>query len=254
MPNIRNVHEGMTIIKDRLSCKRVLLLLDDVDERNHIDALVGNRDWFGEGSKLIITTRNKDVLNIPKVDCTYELNGMDPDQSLQLFSKHAFRRDNTLDEYVDQSKKAIDIAKGLPLALEVIGSLLSRCKKEMWDVTLKKLESVPPAEVQSKLRISYDTLDVRQRHIFLDIACLFIGHHRDIMLYFWDESDFFPEDALEVLENMSLIKIQKDNKVWMHDQLRDLGREMVRQESNMKVEKQSRVWNREQALGLPHQK
>ncbi|KAL3727502.1 hypothetical protein ACJRO7_032264 [Eucalyptus globulus] len=248
--DIRNIDEGIKTIKDRLPNKKVLLLLDDVEEKDHMDALVGKRDWFGEGSKLIITTRRKDVLCVPEVDWRYELTGLDRDLSLQLFSKHAFRRDHPLDEYINQSKRAIHIAGGLPLALEVIGALLSGKNKEMWDYTLKMLESVPHNEVQSKLKISYDALDNRQQHIFLDIACHFIGYCKDIMVYFWDASKLFPKAALEVLQNMSLIKIGKHNELWMHDQLRDLGREIVRQESKMKFEKQRRVWNPKEGLDL----
>ncbi|KAF8038698.1 hypothetical protein BT93_B1289 [Corymbia citriodora subsp. variegata] len=247
---IRNIDEGIKAIKDRLSNKRVLLLLDDVEENDHMNALVGNHDWFGKGSKLIITTRKKDVLIVPEVDCIYEVNGMDDHQSLQLFSKHAFRRDSPLNEYIDQSKRAIGIAGGLPLALEVIGSLLSRTEKKRWDYILEKLENVPPLKVQSKLKISFDSLEFRQQHIFLDIACFFIGYDKDIVVHFWEKSNFFPEEAMEVLENLSLIKIDEYNLVWMHDQLRDLGREMVRQESKMKIEKQSRAWNPQEALNL----
>ncbi|XP_056172864.1 disease resistance protein L6-like isoform X2 [Syzygium oleosum] len=248
--DIRNIDEGIKTIKDRLSNKRVLLLLDDVEEKDHMNALVGKRDWFGRGSKLIITTRKKDVLIVPEVDCTYEVNGMDDYQSLELFSKHAFRRDSPLIEYIDQSKRAIDIARGLPLALEVIGSLLSRTEKKRWDDILEKLENIPPLEVQSKLKISFDALEVQQQHMFLDIACLFIGYDKDIVVYFWEKSKFFPKETIEVLQNMSLIKIVEYNKVWMHDQLRDLGREIVRQESKMKIEKQRRVWDPKEALDL----
>ncbi|XP_048129199.1 disease resistance protein L6-like [Rhodamnia argentea] len=248
--DIKDIDGGIQTIKDRLSNKRVLLLLDDVDKGNHIDALVGKCDWLGRGSKIIITTRNKDILGFPEVDLRYELSGMDHDQSLQLFSRHAFRTDYPSYVYIDQSKRAIEIARGLPLALEVIGSLLCRTKKEKWDLTLKKLENVPHAVIQSELKISYDALDVQQQHIFLDIACLFIGYDKDILAHFWDESNFFMEDAMEVLQNMSLIKITEDNKVWMHDQVRDFGREMVREESNMKIKKQSRVWDHKEGLDL----
>ncbi|XP_048129322.1 disease resistance protein L6-like [Rhodamnia argentea] len=247
--NIKDTDQGTQTIKDRLFNKRVLILLDDVEEGNHIDALVGKRDWLGKGSKIIITTRNKDILEVPEVDCSYELSCMNPDQSLQLFSKHAFRKDYPLDGYIDQSKRVIAIAGGLPLTLEVIGSLLCRTKKEKWDLTLGKLENVPHATVQSKLRISYDALDIRQQHIFLDVACLLIGYDKDIVVHFWDESKY-PEDAMEVLQNMCLIKIAEDNKVWMHDQLGDLGRDIVRQESAMKIKKQSRVWDPNEGLDL----
>ncbi|KAF8017048.1 hypothetical protein BT93_H2301 [Corymbia citriodora subsp. variegata] len=245
---IQNIDEGIKTIKDRLSNKTVLLLLDDIEEKDQMDALVGKSDWFGEGSKIIITTRRKDL--IPDEDRMYELTGMDSDQSLQLFSKHAFRRDSPLDEYINQSKRAIKIAGGLPLALEVIGSLLSNQNKEKWDATLKMLESVPHDEVQRKLKISYDALDHRQKYIFLDIACHFIGYYKDIVVIFWDASKLFPEVALEVLQNMCLVKIEKHNQLWMHDQLRDLGREIVCRESKMKIEKQRWVWNPEEGWDL----
>ncbi|XP_056166449.1 disease resistance protein RPV1-like [Syzygium oleosum] len=175
---------------------------------------------------------------------------MDDCQSLQLFSKHAFRRESPLIEYIDQSKRAIGIARGLPLALEVIGSLLSGTEKKSWDDILEKLEKVPHVDVQSKLKISYDALELRQQHIFLDIACFFIGHDKDIVVHFWEKSKFFPKVDMEVLQNMSLIKIGEYNKVLMHDQLRDFGREMARQESKMKIEKQRRVWDPKEALDL----
>ncbi|KAF8017469.1 hypothetical protein BT93_H2594 [Corymbia citriodora subsp. variegata] len=245
-----NTDGGIEMIKDRLCGKRLLLLLDDIDRKNQLNALMGKRDWFGEGSKFIITSRNKEVLNVFGVDWTYELNCMDFDKSLQLFSKHAFRRDHPLDDYLGLSRKAVGIAGGLPLAIEVIGSLLSCNNKEKWDAILKKLEKVPHEEVSSKLKISYEALDDRQKHIFLDITCFFIGFDKETVIHMWDETELFPEEALEVLQHMSLIKIKRKNKLWMHDLLRDMGREIIRQDSNMVTKKQTRVLYADQALEL----
>lgn len=50
---------GKNIIRNRLCSKKVLVLLDDVDEHWQLEALVGERDWFGAGSTIIVTTRNK---------------------------------------------------------------------------------------------------------------------------------------------------------------------------------------------------
>ncbi|XP_030439914.2 disease resistance protein RUN1-like [Syzygium oleosum] len=183
-----NTDEGIKMIKDRLCCKRLLLLLDDVNKKNQLNALMGKCDWFGEGSKLIIT--NREVVNVIEVDCAYELNCMDYNKSLQLFSKCAFRRDCPLDDYLTHSRKAVGIAQSLPLALEVIGSSLSGSKKEKWDVILKMLEKVPHEEVSSKLKISYETLDDRQKHVFLNVACLFIECDKNIVIQM-DDSELF---------------------------------------------------------------
>ncbi|MED6138141.1 hypothetical protein PIB30_071429 [Stylosanthes scabra] len=49
-------------IRRRLGQKRVLLVLDDVDSIQQLNSLVGGIDWFGSGSRIIIT-RNEDVLD-----------------------------------------------------------------------------------------------------------------------------------------------------------------------------------------------
>ncbi|KAL3728984.1 hypothetical protein ACJRO7_033559 [Eucalyptus globulus] len=248
--DIDNVDEGTMTIEERLYSKRVLLLLDDVDKRIQLDALLGKRKWFGKGSKLIVTTRNKDVLHEPKVDWTYELPCMDFDHSLQIFSRHAFRRDCPLDEFLPYSIKAVKISGGLPLTLEVMGSLLSGKSKAQWDITLKKLETVLHVDIKNKLKISFEALDDRQKSIFLDIACFFIGFDIRIVIHMWESCELFPEEAIEVLQQMSLIKIKEDNCIWMHDQLRDLGREIIHQECAMKSEKQSRGLENVEAICL----
>ncbi|XP_039169643.1 disease resistance protein RPV1 [Eucalyptus grandis] len=134
-PKIDNIMEGKKVIRERLCSKTMLLLLDDVDEASQLDALVQKREWFRKGSKIIITTRDRGILNVPTlVDWTYELIGMDFDHSLQLFSKHAFRRDYPIEQYIFHSERAVKICGGLPLALEMggvhgIGSIEAICLK-----------------------------------------------------------------------------------------------------------------------------
>jgi hypothetical protein len=81
------------------------------------------------------------------------------------------------------------------------------------------------------LRISYEALDNSQQQIFLDIACFFIGVDKRLPFYMWDDCQFFPTNAVDVLCLRSLVKFEDDNMVRMHDQLRDLGRQIVREEN-----------------------
>ncbi|XP_056173895.1 disease resistance protein RPV1-like [Syzygium oleosum] len=243
--------EGKKVIKERLCSKMVLLLLDDVDEASQLDALVQKREWFGKGSKIIITTRDQGILNVPTlVDWTYELTSMDFDHSLQLFSKHAFRRDYPIEQYIFHSERAVNICGGLPLALEVIGSLLSGKSIEEWDATLKELEEFPHEDVQRKLMISLKALNEDQRKIFLDVACFFIGIDKRIVIYMWESCKFLPQQSLNTLQQRSLIKIREDNRLWMHDWLRDIGRNFIQQGSGKKPENQQWVWNHAQALEI----
>ncbi|XP_071724998.1 disease resistance protein L6-like [Rutidosis leptorrhynchoides] len=245
-PSINSINEGITEIKNRLSSKKVLLVLDDVDQNTQLEALVGTGDsWFGRGSKVIITTRNEEVLKY--VDFKLELTEMDFDHALQLFSRHAFRRDYPPAEYFPLSKKAVEICGRLPLALEIIGSLLAGKDKNKWNNVLEKLEAIPNKEVKSKLRISFEALETQEQEIFLDVCCFFAGFDVRIVNYMWDSCDFFSGCSLEVLEQRSLIKITKGNRLWVHDQLRDLGRDIVRERAK---EKQTRVWDHEEAIDV----
>ncbi|KAL3745587.1 hypothetical protein ACJRO7_014669 [Eucalyptus globulus] len=246
--NISNVEEGIKMIKERLCGKKVLVLLDDVDQMTHWDALIGKPAWFGLGSRIIITSRNRDIVDVSEVCYPYELMSMNFNLSLQLFCHYAFGRDYPSDDYVAFSTEVVKSTGGLPLALEAIGKLLPHRSKDVWDVILKKLKQVPLNEVKRKLKTSYDALDDWQKHIFLDIACLFTGFDRRMVLHLWKDSNLFPEEGLEVLQKMSLIKITEDNKIWMHDQLRGLGRDIVRQECNEEQEKHTRFWNHEEGL------
>ncbi|KAL3740389.1 hypothetical protein ACJRO7_021638 [Eucalyptus globulus] len=242
----RNEDEGINIISSKFKNKKVLVLLDDVDNVVQLKSLVGKRDWFSSGSRIIITTRNKRVLEEVGVDHNYEHKEMDENQSLILFSKHAFRRDSPPKEFEDLTHEAISITGGLPLSLEVFGSLLCGKDSTRWRDTIKKLKKVPHEEVQKRLRISYEALDYRQKQIFLDIACFFIDTDKTIASYMWDACDFFPGDGIEVLIFMSLIKVGDDNKLRMHDHLRDLGREIVCEENQREPWYRTRLWDYEE--------
>ncbi len=221
-------NEGVNTIKDIVYKKKVLIVLDDVDENPQLGKIAGEHSWFGSGSRIIVTTRNQHVLNLLGVDRTYEPPLMEPGPSLQLFCKHAFKRDSPPEDYYILSKNVVSTAAGLPLALERIGLSLFNMKKAVWEDTLKKLKEIPHADVQKSLRISYEGLDNSQESIFLDIACLFIGEDKRLPFCMWDDCNFFPSDGIEVLKCRSLVKIEDDKWLRMHDQLGDFGRHIVR--------------------------
>ncbi|XP_030472616.2 disease resistance protein RPV1-like [Syzygium oleosum] len=68
--------------------------------------------------------------------------------------------------------------------------------------------------------------------------------------YMWESCNFFAEAEFEVLIDKSLIKIVDHDRIWMHVQLRDLGREIVRQENIRNPEGRSRLWLHEMALDI----
>ena len=59
---IHNVDQGINVIKQRLCHKKILLVLDDVDHSSQLEKLCERCDWFGLGSRIIVTTRDHHLL------------------------------------------------------------------------------------------------------------------------------------------------------------------------------------------------
>ena len=247
---VDNVDDGINMIKRIFKNKKVFIVLDDVDDKSQFDKIVGNRGSFGSGSRIIVTTRDRHVLVLLNADETYEPPVMEDCHSLQLFSKHAFRRESPPEDYHIISESIVSIAAGLPLALEIIGSFLCAKEKATWEDTLGELKEIPNCDVLKVLRISYKALDNFQQQIFLDIACFFIGVDKRLPFYFWDGCEFFPNKAVDVLKLRSLVKIGDDNILRMHDQLRDLGRQIVREKNLNDPGEHSRLFRHNKALDV----
>ncbi|XP_040996229.1 disease resistance protein Roq1-like [Juglans microcarpa x Juglans regia] len=228
---VSNVDRGINLIMERLCRKRILLVLDDVDCLDQLKKLCGRCDWFGSGSRIIITTRDEGLLTKHHVHFKYRMKEMDHDEALQLFSQHAFKSDKPDDAFADVIKLALKCAGGLPLALQVIGSNLYGEDKHFWKSELEKYKRIPEENIHKKLKISYDGLDDLTKKIFLDIACFFKGHERYV--------------GIKKLNDKCLIKIdQYDGSQYlrMHDLLQDMGREIVRQKSPEEPGKRSRLY------------
>ncbi|XP_023896598.1 disease resistance protein RPV1-like [Quercus suber] len=129
-----NISKGINVIKERLSCKKVLLILDDVDKLDQIENLLGKCDWLANGSRVIITTRDKHVLTTLENDpLIYKVVDLDRHEALQLFSKHAFSNNEPEANYIQLTNQFISYASGLPLALQVIGSDLCEGNICQWE-------------------------------------------------------------------------------------------------------------------------
>ncbi|PKI39292.1 hypothetical protein CRG98_040348 [Punica granatum] len=149
-----SVDDGTKVLMDRFRGKKVLILLDDVDNIKQLNVLVAEREWFGIGSRIIITTTDGGILReAPQVDSSYEMGGMEQDEALELFNKHAFRTtDPSTAKLNHLAKKIVKATGGLPLALEIMGSSLYGKNKDIWKETLQKLKERPDKKVIDQLR------------------------------------------------------------------------------------------------------
>lgn len=216
----------------RLHTKKVLLILDDVDQQEQLEFLVGNRDRFGPGSRIIITTRDRHLLTYPEVNDKYEAKELNNDEALELFCLQAFRLKDGPEDFSSLCRQALDYTKGLPLALKVLGSSLYTKSQSEWESELAKLRQFPNQKVQNVLRTNVEGLDENDLRVFLDIAFFFKGDDKDFVGEMLESSGISFSIGIRNLVDKSLITIL-ENRLWMHDLLQEMGWEIVKQESKV---------------------
>ncbi|XP_030941090.1 TMV resistance protein N-like [Quercus lobata] len=244
---IWNVHEGIKIIGNRLRGKKVLIVLDDVEDQKQLEALAGNLDWFGPGSRIIVTSRDNQLLKRCGVDDIYTAKGLDPDEALQLFSLFAFKKPHPKENYVDLCMYFVNYTNGLPLALKVLGSLLCTKSIDEWESLIDKLKVEPEKEILDILQISFNGLTETQRELFLDIACFFKGENKDCIREILKSFGYCPDYNISVLMDKSLITINENGALWMHDLLQEMAQHIVRRGSK-EPGRRTRLWLYEDIL------
>eukprot|EP00253_Pinus_taeda_P002727 PITA_02727 len=244
---INSVAEGIERLKT--VSQRCLIILDDIDHIDQMDALCAPlRDTIHVGSLILITSRNKDVLGSAGIggSSIYTLKGLNVKRSQELFCWHAFGQPRPVVGFEKVVEEFLYVCNGLPLSLKVLGALL-RGEDDLkhWNAQLRKTSKVLPEDIGSTLRISYDALDEEEKQIFLDIACFFTGKDRDAAIRVWDGSNWEGLLGLRKLENRCLVEVDGENCLRMHDHIRDLGRNIAED-----LEYPRRLWHFME--NLPH--
>ncbi|KAL3730497.1 hypothetical protein ACJRO7_027499 [Eucalyptus globulus] len=224
-----NIDDGINKIEETICNKKMLIVLDDVDEANQIQKLIGKKSLY-PGTRILYQFED------------YEMVRLSKDDALKLFSRRAFNDDSPPADYHTLSKGIVSTADGLPLALEAIGSsLFGKEEREIWEEWLEKLKKTPHEDVLGKLKISYDALNPDQQQIFLDVACFFIGENKTNPMYVWKDCELSPEISLKVLIKRCMIKVLDNDIFEMHDQFRDLGRVIAKKE-------RTRLWDKDDII------
>ncbi|XP_030971320.1 TMV resistance protein N-like isoform X2 [Quercus lobata] len=239
---INDEYNGVLNIKNRLCHKKILLVLDDVDKPYLLNMLARKHDWFGSGSRIIITTRDVQVLRTHGVDEIYEVKGLNDEYALQLFCSKAFKKKYVPDDFLNVSNRFLNYAAGLPLALKVLGSFLFDKSVIEWESALERLKEFPEREVLQVLKLSFDGLHETEKEIFLHIACFFNHERKDHVVEILDNLGLYPDIGLKELINKSLLKIVGENILWMHDLLAGMGRNIVHQECPNDPRMRSKLW------------
>ncbi|CAM6028798.1 unnamed protein product [Sphagnum balticum] len=237
--------------------RKVLIVIDDIDQKAQFDKLIPDVNKLGLGSRIIITSRESNVVNniMKNGNCKYfrhEMALLSTTDSRHLFNWHAFHNVDAIDGFQELAKNVADACCGLPLALEVTGCFLLDKREESdlnstWPQTIKAL--IERKHILDKLMISYDGLSLEERMMFLDIACFMIGQHEHTMMQIFEActSDYKgPAPSFSSLKDKCLVKLDEDRRIIMHDLLRDMGRQVVKNESrNMEKRTPSHLWDPE---------
>ncbi|KAJ7963187.1 Disease resistance protein (TIR-NBS-LRR class) [Quillaja saponaria] len=267
--DIDTPHVESTWVITRLQRIKVLIVLDDVNDSRQLDVLVGKHHWFGEldvsvekhhwfgeGSRIIVTTRDKHVICKRGDDDKqairestneiYEVKKLKFDEAHQLFCARAFQRNEPPVDYMKLCHKAIEYAKGVPLALNVLGSLLFGTSIDEWKSALDKLKEIPNEDIQKVLRLSYDSLDQKEKDIFLDIVHFFKEMEKDYVKGILDGCGFYADIGIKRLLDKSLITIGPCDTINMHDLIEEMGLNIVREKYLKEPQSRSRLHNHEE--------
>ncbi|GLT32446.1 hypothetical protein SLA2020_071140 [Shorea laevis] len=146
-------------LKEKLSGKKFLIVLDDVWNENYEQWDVLRTPFMAgaPGSKVLVTTRNEGVASIMTTFTypVYHLPVLSNDACFLLFVTHALGASN-FDEHPNLKEigeELVSKCKGLPLAAKTLGGLLrgrvSRhdwedlLRSKMWDITEKRSSILP---------------------------------------------------------------------------------------------------------------
>ncbi|KAJ9558694.1 hypothetical protein OSB04_013308 [Centaurea solstitialis] len=244
-----------------LAHKKVFVVLDDVGSLDHLEALLGNKG-FHPGSKVIITTQDASLteryllnLEFKAKHTKHLLGGLYYSESLELLSLSAFKGNNPKESYEDVSNKLVRYCEGHPLALEVLGKALRNKNVAEWvDYVERLVKKGPLSRIKKVFQMSLESLEEDEKELFLHIACFFVGKDRESTEIILKACEIHTVSGINNLVDRSLLSIDWDDTLMMHQLIQDTGRDIVHQESPNRPEKRSRLWYHKESFKVLKQK
>ncbi|CAH8255921.1 unnamed protein product [Arabidopsis lyrata] len=179
LSGLRISHLGA--IKERLSKLRVLIILDDVNHMKQLEALANETTWFGPGSRIIVTTENKELLHQHGINNTYHVGFPSDEKALKILCRYAFRKSYPHNGFKKLALRVTELCGNLPLALRVVGSSLRGKNEEEWEEVICRLDSIfDHQDIKEVLRVGYESLHENEQSLFLHISVFF--NYRDVDL------------------------------------------------------------------------
>ncbi|GLT30462.1 hypothetical protein SLA2020_052610 [Shorea laevis] len=162
-------------LKKEFSGRKFLLVLDDVWNKEYGQWDVLKRPFMSGalGSKIVVTTRNKDVgMMMRGDDGVYNLELLQDDACLPLFTRHALGKENfdAHPNLQDVGEKLVERCKRLPLALKTLAGILrGKLRHDEWENVLKSdiwSSCKYGSGILPALRLSYNHLPSHLKRCF----------------------------------------------------------------------------------------
>ncbi|KAL6315926.1 hypothetical protein AAG906_013760 [Vitis piasezkii] len=200
-----DTEENLVGIQSRIQKLRMLLCLQSDDVRM-VGICAGNQDWFGQGSRIIVTTRDQRLLIQHKVDY-YEVAEFNGDEAFEFLKHHSLKYELLENDLQELSREIIFYAKGLPLALRVLVERL-----------LVQTKSTPNIEIQEVLRLSYDRLDDEEKNIFWILHSLITINFANKL----EMHDLIQEMGKGIVRQECPKEPERRSRLWEHEDIFDV--------------------------------
>ncbi|KAL0440904.1 UNVERIFIED_CONTAM: putative late blight resistance proteinR1B-16 [Sesamum radiatum] len=192
--------------------RRYLIVMDDIWDTEIWDAV---RRFFPDncnGSRILLTTRLSDVaLYADSFSPLHKMQFLKEGESWNLLCKKVFGEKDCPPELEDIGKVIARNCGGLPLAIVVIGGLLSKesRRQEYWRNLAENLSSVVTKEDDKQcleiLGLSYNRLPQRLRACFLYMAVFPEDYEIPVakLIRLWAAEGFLKPNASKTLEDLA---------------------------------------------------
>ncbi|CAL9232842.1 unnamed protein product, partial [Arabidopsis halleri] len=240
-PHVIRISDIKTsFLRSRLQHKRILVILDDVNDYRDVDTFLGKLNYFGPGSRIIMTSRNRRVFVLCKIDHVYEVKPLDIPTSVRLLDRGTFQIVLSPEVYKTLSLELVKFSNGNPQVLQFLSSI-DRERNRL----SQEVKTTSPIYIPGIFERSCCGLDDNERSIFLDIASFFNRMDKDNVAMLLDGCGFSAHVGFRGLVDKSLLTISQHNLVDMLSFIQATGREIVCQESADRPGDRSRLWNAE---------
>ncbi|KAK8463682.1 hypothetical protein PHAVU_011G014200 [Phaseolus vulgaris] len=232
------------LVRNSLESRTYLVVVDDLWKRQDWDEVQDVFPDNNRGSRVLITSRLKEVALHTSHDLPYHLQFLDEKESWELFCRKVFRGEDYPSDLETLGKQMVQSCRGLPLSIIVLAGLLAYKEKSHreWSKVVGHVNwYLTRDETQVKdivLKLSYDNLPRRLKPCFLYLGIFPEDFQIPVtpLLQKWVAEGFIQdtgnrdpdevaEDYLYELIDRSLVQKAKgktNRNVHVHDLLRDL--------------------------------